>query len=36
LFGIAKLSGIPNAIDQGVHVMSFEIEVMNVNDEEDV
>ncbi len=36
LFGIAKVSGIPSAIDQGVHVMSFKIEVMNVNGEEDV
>jgi len=34
--GIAKISGIPNAIDQGVCVMSCDIEVVNVNDEEDV
>jgi len=33
---IAKISGKPNAIDQGVRVMNFEIEVVNVSDEEDV
>jgi hypothetical protein len=33
---IAKISGIPNAINQGVHVMNYEIEVVNVSDEEDV
>jgi len=30
---IAKISGIPNAIDQGVSVMNFDIEVVNVSDE---
>jgi hypothetical protein len=35
-FGVAKISGILNAIDQGVHVMNFKIEVVNVSDEEDV
>ncbi len=35
-FGIAKISGIPIAIDQGVHVMSSKVEVVDVNDEEDV
>jgi hypothetical protein len=35
-FTIAKISGIPNAIDQGVRVMSSNIEVVNVNDEEHV
>jgi len=34
--GIAKISGIPNAIDQGVCVMSSNTEVVNVNYEEDV
>ncbi len=33
---IAKISGIPNAIDQGVHVMNSEIELVNVNDEKDI
>ncbi len=31
-----KINGIPNAINQGVCVMNFEIEVVNVSDEEDV
>jgi hypothetical protein len=33
---IAKINGIPNAIDQSVRVMNFETEVVNVSDEEDV
>ncbi len=33
---IAKINGIPKAIDQGVHVMNSETKVVNVNDEEDV
>ncbi len=32
----AKINGIPNAIDQGMHVMNSETKVVNVNDEEDV
>ncbi len=35
-FGIAKINGIHNAIEQGVRVMNFEIEVVNVSDEDDV
>jgi hypothetical protein len=35
-FSTAKINGILNAIDQGVHVMNFEIEVMNVSGDEDV
>ncbi len=35
-FSTIKINGILNAIDQGVHVMNFEIEVMNVNGDEDV
>jgi hypothetical protein len=34
--GFVKISSIPNAIYQGVCVMNFEIEVVNVSDEEDV
>ncbi len=33
---IGKISDIPNVIDQGVHVMNSNIEIVNVNDEEDV
>jgi hypothetical protein len=35
-FGITKINGIHNAIDQGVRVMNFETKVVNVNDEKDV
>jgi hypothetical protein len=35
-FGTTKINGIPNTIDQGVCVMNFEIEVVNVSDEKDV
>jgi len=35
-FNIAKTSGIPNAIDQSVHVMNAKIKVVNVSDEKDV
>jgi hypothetical protein len=35
-FGIAKINGISNTINQGVRVMNFEIEVVNVSDEKDV
>jgi hypothetical protein len=34
--GTAKINGIVNAINQGVCVMNFETEVVNVSDEEDV
>jgi hypothetical protein len=36
VFGLAKISGIPNAINQGVRVMNFKTEVMNASDENDV
>jgi hypothetical protein len=35
-FGIGKISGIFNAIDQGVHVMNSETKVVNVCDEHDL
>jgi hypothetical protein len=35
-FGIAKINGITIVIDQGVHVMNFEIKIVNVSDEKDV
>jgi len=35
-YSIAKINGIPNAINQGVRVMNSEIEVVNVSDEKDV
>jgi hypothetical protein len=35
-FNNAKISGIPNAIDQGVHVMNVKIKFVNVSDEKDV
>jgi hypothetical protein len=35
-FGATKISGIPNAIDQGVCVMNSKIEVVNVSDVKDV
>jgi hypothetical protein len=35
-YGTTKISGILNAINQGVHVMNFEIKVVNVDDEEEV
>jgi hypothetical protein len=30
--GTTKINGVPNVIDQGVHVMNFEIKVRNVSD----
>ncbi len=33
---ITKISGISNAIDEGVHVRNSKIEIVNVSDEEDV
>jgi hypothetical protein len=35
-FGITKISGILNAIDQGVCVMNSKTKVVNVSDEKDV
>jgi len=35
-FSTTKINGILNVIDQGVHLMNFEIEVMNVSGDEDV
>jgi len=32
--GTTKINGVPNAIDQGVHSTQFEVQIVEVNDDE--